>query len=56
MIKKFTCGLCSNHIGTRHSLRKHLKEEHGKTKKITNVLGEKKKMVKQDWWKTGEFR
>ena len=39
---------------TRHGLRKHLREVHGRTIELTNSSGEKK--LKQDWWIDKEFK
>lgn len=57
-IKKFKCGLCKNkkneeYIGTRHGLRKHLREEHRIRSEIAN-WGEKGLI--QKWWITEEFK
>lgn len=56
-IKLFKCGLCRNerYIGTRHGLRKHLKEEHRIMSRLANSSGEKKKKIKQRWWITEDF-
>jgi len=55
MIKKFICGLC-DYVGTRKSLRNHLKENHWKTKQITNITNMKGKTINQPWWKSEEFK
>ncbi len=52
-IKKFICGLCKGergerYVGTRHGLRKHLREVHRIMSGIANSSGEKK--TKRRWW------
>jgi len=52
MIKKFKCGLCKQekrYYMARHSLRKHLREEHRIMDEITNK-DTSKRPVKQNWW------
>lgn len=56
IIKKFKCGLCKikdMYIGSRKSLREHIKKEHSIMSEITNVKGIRNSL--QDWWITEEF-
>ncbi len=55
MIKIFICGRCNKDIGTRESLRKHLREEHLIKHEKTNFEKSGKK-VNQSWWKWREFK
>jgi len=57
-IKKFICGFCkkkknNGYTGTRHGLRKHLREEHHIKSEITNW---EDKGFKQKWWIDEEFK
>ena len=55
-IKKVKCGLCKKDKRiwmTRHSLRKHLREEHRIMSAITNQSGADKRKEKQSWWIEG---
>jgi len=54
MIKIFSCGRCNKDIGTRKSLRKHLRDEHLIKKEKTN-FERNGKLVNQSWWKWREF-
>lgn len=65
-IRKFTCGICQGRnkffVGTRRSLREHIKKEHFILKSITNVCtpGNKRQAIpkdstKQSWWITEKF-
>lgn len=61
-IKIFKCGFCKRikngkgFIGTRKGLRKHLREEHGFTKEITNTISGDGKPSKRSWWVDEEFK
>ena len=61
MIKKFKCGFCKKlnremKSMTRKGLRKHLREEHGFKRELTNVIGAKGEIIKQDWWIVEDFK
>ncbi len=56
MIKIFVCGRCNEDIGTRKSLRKHLREEHLIKVRMANGEGPNGRLVQQRWWKWREFK
>ena len=58
MIKKFKCGICKTEkkfVGTRHGLRKHLREEHMIKRELTNMQTAKG-VFKQNWWIAEEWK
>lgn len=61
IIKKYKCGLCESgrndkYVGTRKSLRKHLREEHRILRNLANASAvTTRKLMRQSWWITEEF-